>query len=114
MSYYKSMYGNAARPICWREAKIVPIKKPNKVDTNPQNYRSISFLPEMGKLLELLLNDCPGKYDHLLKAEQFRFCRGRGTTQQYAIVTEGLTHAINSKETASVAALDLEKAFDRV
>lgn len=101
-------------PGCWRDVKIVPIKKLNKQDTNPLNNRPTSLLPALGKLLERLINDRLNKYDRLLKTEQFEFGRGRGTTQQITIVTEGLTHTINSAATASITSLNLEKAVGRV
>ena len=46
-------------PQVWREASVVVVPKPNRTDpTLPKNYRPISLLECLGKLLEKVLSTC--------------------------------------------------------
>lgn len=56
-----------------KKAVAIPVKKPNKIGTDPTNYRPISLLPALGTLLKQLINDRPKRFDQHLKPQQFGF-----------------------------------------
>lgn len=63
-------------PNCWKNAIVIPIKKPNKNHTIPTNYRPISLLPQLGKLLEKIILTRIKKFEtdnEILINEQFGF-----------------------------------------
>lgn len=102
-------------PKIWKNAKIIPLKKPGKDNTSPTNYRPVSLLPAIGKMFESII------YSRLLHAtgqfliqEQFGFRATHSTTQQLARVCEHISHHLNLKQSTGMFLLDIEKAFDTV
>lgn len=102
-------------PEFWKTGKVIALKKPGKDDTIPSNYRPISLLPTLGKLLERSIRDRLNKcINHKLKDEQFGFRSGHSTIQQLARVCEHIIHNINTNNSTGMFLLDIEKAFDTV
>ena len=103
-------------PTIWKEARIVPIPKPNKPTDQGASYRPISLLSPVAKILEALL--LPQLQEHFVLADhQHGFRKGRSTTTALAhltsIISDGLNHKRPHLRTI-VVALDLSKAFDTV
>lgn len=99
-------------PTTWKEATIIPIKKPGKDSRDPTAYRPISLLSNMGKILERLILNRLKKFDDRIPDTQFGFRHHRTTELQLAtLIDEAMTSKIRGKTTA-VATLDLEKAYD--
>ncbi len=48
------IYEEGKLPESWKEAVIVPIRKPAKDCTNPGNYRPISLTSNIGKIMDFL------------------------------------------------------------
>lgn len=102
-------------PNQWKEAKIIPLKKPNKDDKLPSSYRPISLLPTLGKLFERIIHK--RLLHHLgdsLIVEQFGFRRCHSTVQQLARVSEKVAVSLNCEQSTGMFLLDIEKAFDSV
>jgi hypothetical protein len=102
-------------PEYWKTANVIPILKPDKSSKNPANYRPISLLCTLSKILEKII------YTRLLKVvnkklinEQFGFRTGHSTTQQLTRLTEHVTKNFNMKRSTGMVCLDIEKAFDTV
>ena len=89
-------------PKCLKKAVVIPIHKRGNA-YEAQNYRPISLLPTVGKILEKLLCDRMTafleKYD-LLNKNQFGFRQKRGTTD--ALVN-------SSRESEKTGKMDLKK-----
>lgn len=104
-------------PSSWKLPKVVPIPKPGKDPTNPANYRPISLLSSISKLLEQvnytrLLRHT--EENNILLEEQFGFRRGHPTVHQFQSVTNQARRAKQMYKTTVMALMDIETAFDNV
>lgn len=97
-------------------AKIYPkFKKGSKQD--PMNYRPISNLPTISKLLErAIYNQLINHFEknQILSVNQHGFRRGLNTTTAIAKLVEEITKIWEGKKSATGLFLDLQKAFDTV
>jgi len=96
-------------PSSWKIHKIVPIfKAGNK--TSVKNYRPISPLSSISKVLErLVFNKIVTHLTSQISPYQFGFIRGASTLQQLLIFHDFLT---NSPSQIDAIYLDMRKAFD--
>ena len=107
---------SATFPESWKIAKVIPLYKKNSKD-DPNNYRPISILPVLSKLLEkhvansllefLTVND-------LLSKRQSGFRPKHSCeTALHLMIDEWSSHLLN-KEMVGVMFIDFSKAFDLV
>lgn len=104
-------------PAAWKMASVVMLPKPGKNPSFPQNYRPISLLPVLGKLLEKILYVRIQEHvaaNNIIPKHQFGFQQEHNTTLQLARLTEHINQAFIFKKFALVTLLDVEKAFDSV
>lgn len=100
----------------WKTAKISAIfKKGSKQD--PGNYRPISVLPTISKIMERIVHN--QLYDYLqthniLSQEQSGFREKHSTQTSLHFLTEKFYNSLNNNEIIGMIALDLRKAFDTV
>lgn len=101
-------------PLIWKKALVVPIHKKGS-KSKVENYRPISILNTIPKLLEkLVYNSMYPIVTQGISEEQHGFIRGRSTISNLACFTEFvLTHMENGGQ-VDVVYTDFEKAFDRV
>jgi len=103
-------------PTAGKHALVVPIHK--KGDKNdPSNYRPISLLPVLSKILEKVVADQLQKHletSKKLTKQQFAYRRHRSTEHALLDIMEKVYHAIDNKCVALLVLLDLSKAFDSV
>ena len=100
----------------WKEGKVTPIYKSGDL-SNMSNYRPITVLPILSKILERLVHTQIYSYlseNKILSQSQFGFRPKLSTSTALAFFTDSiLDNADNGLITASVF-LDLSKAFDTV
>lgn len=104
-------------PAKWKHAKVVPIPKPGKDLSDPSNYRPISLLCSMSKILERILLARINKHlnEHeILPPEQLGFKAKFSTTHQLHNLISQAKESLAHKESTGIIFLDIEKAFDRV
>ena len=104
-------------PKAWKQAAVLLIKKPDKVSTNPANYRPISLLSCLGKLLEISINSklyACAKQNNKINIEQSGFRKHKSTQDQLFRLTQQISQGFNRKHTTTKVFLDIKKAFDRV
>ncbi|KAG5666355.1 hypothetical protein PVAND_014389 [Polypedilum vanderplanki] len=104
-------------PRSWKHATVFPIPKPQKDHTNPANYRPISLLSSLGKLLEKLIlshiNRHCMKYN-IFPETQHGFRQNYSTLHQLRRVISHAKQGLDNKLSTGLITMDIEKAFDRV
>ncbi|KAL1137894.1 hypothetical protein AAG570_009589 [Ranatra chinensis] len=104
-------------PSDWKQANIIVFAKPGKDPTDLKNYRPISLLNTMGKILEKIILKRLNKFIHdntLLRPEQCGFRNQHSTSHQLLRVVESITRGFNEHRSTGALFIDIEKAFDRV
>lgn len=104
-------------PSAWKSAHIIPIPKPNKLHSNPSNYRPISLLNTLAKLTEKIILIRLNNFDrkHKITADcQFGFRAKHNTTQQVVRIVNDITTNYNKDKVTVMTLLDIQKAFDTV
>lgn len=103
-------------PNTWKQARIVPVPKSGNT-SDPSNYRPISILSVVSKLLErhvhqLLLHHLT--VNHPLSARQWGFLPQRCTASALLSVTHDWLQQLELGNETCVVFFDLKKAFDSV
>jgi len=102
-------------PTPWKTANILAFPKPGKDPACPQNYRPISLLSSLSKILERIIHTRLYKdLEPLLNSHQFGFRRGHSTTQQVLRLVEYVTEGYNLGHHTGAVFLDATAAFDTV
>jgi len=103
-------------PVLWKQANVVPIfKKGDK--TLVTNYRPISLLSVVGKVLERVTFKHVHNHlqeNKLISKFQSGFTPGDSTVYQLAELYHLFTQAIDQKKSIRVVFCDISKAFDKV
>ena len=103
-------------PTDWKRARITPIFK-NSDPSLPKNYRPISILPIVSKLLERHVHSLISKHllrNHPISPFQWGFMPRRSTTAALCtLIHDWLSQLDNGNEICSVF-FDVRKAFDSV
>ncbi|KAL1129571.1 hypothetical protein AAG570_012516 [Ranatra chinensis] len=106
-------------PSDWKQVNIIVFAKPGKDPTDLKNYRPISLLNTMGKILEKIILKRLNKFIHdntLLRPEQCGFRNQHSTSHQLLRVVESITRGFNEHRSTEIGAaffINIEKAFDR-
>lgn len=104
-------------PSSWKCATVIPIPKPNKDITDPGNYRPISLLNSMSKILERVVLIRLNRHletNRTIPNEQFGFKQAHSTTHQLMRVSKTIRSAFAHKKSAGIVLLDIKKAYDSV
>ena len=110
---------NGVVPDVYKLATVCPVfKSGNKCD--PSNYRPVSLLPVVSKLLEKIVHRQLVRYIqdhaelHILPDEQFAYRRGHSCEDALTLVVDRWMTSIDKQECVGVVFVDMSKAFDRV
>ena len=107
---------NGVFPDSLKVAKVTPIyKSGDKSDSG--NYRPISVLPVLSKILERLIYDRTYNYlqkNNILYNKQFGFRKNYNTSTALLQLTNDIVRAFERKEIAIGIFIDLSKAFDTI
>ena len=107
---------SAVFPLNMKIAIITPIHKCGKRDRF-NNYRPISILPMLSKILEKIIHSKLSLYleeNCILNAMQFGFRKNYSTYMPIAHMYDEITSNLQNNEKTAVLYLDLKKAFDTV
>ena len=115
VAIFNSIWETGSFPQAWREATVIPIPKPGKDNTIPNNYRPIALTSCLCKTLERIVNDrlmwyleAGGK----LSPFQAGFRQGRSTTDQLVRLETSIRDAFVKRNHLVGVFFDLEKAYD--
>ena len=115
---FNSSLDQGVLPSQWKEAKIIPLKKPGKSDyTNPKAWRPISLLATLGKILEAVIAERISylvEQYHLLPANHFGARKRRSTEQAISILQEHVYKAWRAKKVLSLISFDVKGAYNGV
>ena len=115
-SLFKIFINIGCFPSTWKLAKISPLfKKGSKQD--PSNYRPISVLPTISKLLEKTVHMQLYSYlcdNNLLSQKQSGFRLNSSAVTASAMFTDKILSAMDKGELTGAVFIDLTKAFDTV
>jgi len=100
----------------WKCANVVPIYKADG-KSDPNNYRPISLLPIISKVMESLINDHLRKHLfglNLISNHQYGFRPKHSTFDMLTYSTQNWENALDKGQEVKVVALDISRAFDSV
>ena len=114
--FINQCFENGIYPENLKHSKVTPIFK--KGDKNlVENYRPISIIPILGKILELaykirLMDYFESK--HLINPYQFGYRKGKSTVEALTNIIISVTDELEKGNMSSTSFIDLSKAFDCV
>lgn len=104
-------------PSRWKHAVVIAIPKPNKDATLPSNYRPISLLSCLSKLLErfiLARIEAHLSTASIIPNQQFGFKKGHSTCHQLVRLVKQVRSNFTQGKSSGMILLDVEKAYDSV
>ena len=105
---------NGEFPTAMKISKVIPVHKSGDANTL-NNYRPISLLPSLSKVLERIMYDRLYKYlsaNNMIIPQQFGFRRNYSTELALLHATELICSFSENKKAALGIFIDLSKAFD--
>ena len=103
-------------PACCRVARVSPIYKTGD-SADPANFRPISILPIVGKVIEYFVYNQLNSHiqnNNILSDQQFGFRNNHSTTFLMLDLFDKIYSAKECKNTPGIIFLDIKKAFDSV
>lgn len=103
-------------PNLWKKSNVIAIHK-KESRTNPNNYRPISLLSIIGKLMERCIHKYLYNYlttNDLISPYQSGFRSGDSTTNQLLYLYDEFSKALDEGKEIRAVFCDISKAFDRV
>ena len=114
--YFNKLLTCSTFPSAWKLANVSPIFK--KSDPSlPSNYRPISLLSCIGKLMERCIHKYLYNYiiaNDLLTSKQSGFIKGDSTVNQLTFLYNDISQAMDQGKEVRAVFCDISKAFDRV
>lgn len=114
--YYNLILSNSTFPLSWKQANVTPIFKKSDPST-PSNYRPISLLNCLGKLMERCIHKQIYNYvtsNNLLTSFQSGFIKGDSTVNLLTYLYNDICKALDEGKEVRAVFCDISKAFDRV
>ena len=113
---FNSILQQKTCPRMWKTSSVVPIhKKGSKSD--PANYRPVSLLSVLGKVLEAVIAARLTNHlesQHLISDRQFGFRKGRSAADLNLLLSARWSDTLDQGRPTAALALDIAGAFDRV
>lgn len=107
-------------PKPWKKAKLVLLKKPNRMDDVPSAYRPLCLLDNLGKLLEHMIATRikvdmeEGQYK--LSGRQYGFRKGMATTHAIQricnVAKDEMNKTLKTRQFCAIVTLDVKNAFN--
>lgn len=104
-------------PLEWKHAVVTPLFKQRGSPNDATNYRPVSLLPAIGKLLDAMLSERLLSYlqrNGIISCHQYGFLPRRSTTMQLVYIVHRWLKAMEDGDRTHAVFMDFMKAFDRV
>ena len=114
--YFTNLLHRSVFPSAWKLANVTPIFKKGD-PSNAANYRPISLLSCLGKLMERCVHKALYNYfvsNNLLSPLQSGFIKGDSTINQLTFLYNDVCKALDEGKEVRSVFCDISKAFDRV
>ena len=116
VTLFNASFASGSVPDLFKQAIVRPLlKKPNLDPNDPSNYRPISLLPFLSKVLERLVQSCLNdhiNFIHLDEQYQSGFKSLHSTESALLFVTNQLRISADNNNISILVTLDLSSAFD--
>uniref|UniRef100_A0A669EWH7 Reverse transcriptase domain-containing protein n=1 Tax=Oreochromis niloticus TaxID=8128 RepID=A0A669EWH7_ORENI len=115
LGLYNRVWEGGKLPQSWKEAVVVPIRKPGKDVTNPGNFRPIALTSHVCKVMERMITERLTYYLEtrgFISKYQSGFRRGRNTMDPVLCLEHEVTKAQTNSESVVAVFFDIEKAYD--
>ena len=115
LKMFNKLWGGGTIPPIWQQAIVIPIPKPDKDHSDPNNYRPISLTSCLCKTFEKLINNRLVYYlesNNLLAPTQSGFRKQRCTSDHLVRLETWIREGIINCEHVVAIFFDLEKAYD--
>jgi potassium voltage-gated channel Eag-related subfamily H protein 8 len=112
---YNKLWSTKYFPPEWRKATIIPIPKPERDHSIPQNYQPIALTSCLCKLFEKMINSRLVEFLEnikLLAHEQCGFRKNRATVDHLVRLDTYIKHLFADGKVTVGVFFDLEKAYD--
>jgi len=115
LSLFNKVWESGKLPADWKHGVIVPIAKPGKDRTQPNNYRPIALTSNLCKLMERMLMS---RLVHIIEKKnlfspyQSSFQKGRSTMDSVLCLEAEIRKAQVNKEVLVGVFFDVEKAYN--
>lgn len=103
-------------PLVWKKAKVTPVFKTGDA-SNPDNYRPISVLPILSKILERTVHTQLSDFlenENLLSDFQFGFRPNRLTELASTLFIDNIRREVDNGKLVGSIFMDLSRAFDTI
>ena len=114
--FFQRCFDTQTIPSMWKKGLITPIFKGGS-RTDPANYRPVTLLPVLSKVMESIVADDIMHFleqHKIIAPEQHGFRQRRSCTSNLLIARNSWTEAVDKRIGVDVVYLDFSKAFDRV
>ncbi|KAL4113976.1 hypothetical protein QTP88_017519 [Uroleucon formosanum] len=117
LQIFNSIWSQGVFPNQWRNATVIPIPKPNKNKFEINNYRPISLINTMSKILEKIINKRLIWYlesTNRISKHQCGFRRNHSTIDYLTTLHTDISSVLKRNQHLMLVSLDLQKAYDMV
>ena len=114
--FFQRCFDAKTIPSMWKKGIISPIFKGGS-RTDPANYRPVTLLPVLSKVMESIVADDMMHFleqNNIIAPEQHGFRQRRSCTSNLLIARNNWTEAADKRIGVDAVYLDFSKAFDRV
>ena len=104
-------------PCAWNLAKVIPLYKNRGSQSDPSNYRPVSLLPAIGKVMDDIQSARLISFlttNKIISPHQFGFVPRSSTVHQLVYIIGKWTHTPDNGSNFSATFMDFMKAFDWV
>uniref|UniRef100_A0A3P9P5F4 Reverse transcriptase domain-containing protein n=1 Tax=Poecilia reticulata TaxID=8081 RepID=A0A3P9P5F4_POERE len=115
LEMYNRIWEDGKLPKSWKEAVIIPIRKPGKDESKPENYRPVALTSNLCKIMERMINErliYHMEKKGLISSYQSGFRRGRSTMDPVLCLEHEIRKAQVNKESVVAIFFDIERAYD--